>query len=40
MFDIEILDYDDRNSMLRLLLWQLPRPNFDLVKRLFEHLER
>ncbi|KAG8954107.1 rho GTPase-activating protein, partial [Tulasnella sp. 408] len=36
---IKIPDYDERKTQLRGLIWQLPQPNFDILRRLLEHLD-
>ncbi|KAG8973086.1 rho GTPase-activating protein [Tulasnella sp. 425] len=35
----KIPDYDERKNQLRALIWQLPQPNFDILRRLLEHLD-
>jgi hypothetical protein len=37
---LEIPDYDERKIGIRTLIWQLPQPNFDVLRRLMEHLDR
>ncbi|KAG9018257.1 rho GTPase-activating protein [Tulasnella sp. 427] len=36
---MKIPDYDERKAQLRGLIWQLPQPNFDILRRLLEHLD-
>ena len=35
-----IVDYDERLYALRDLVWKMPHANFNLLRRLTEHLDR
>ena len=37
---IEIEDFNTRIERIRTIIQALPRHNFDLVKRIFEHLDK